>query len=131
MSDDLIRRSDAIKAVENVSENYTKEGDREWHPHIDFITQALVQVPSVSPKHGEWKPFDHTWGRSIYSCSVCEESTSLPCGWHDGKPIYTYCPFCGAKMTDKDIDVPYKIASDQRDYDSTYEPTYNEQDGSM
>lgn len=53
---DLIKREDAIKAVENVSENYTKEGDREWHPHIDFITQALVQVPSVSPKQGEWIP---------------------------------------------------------------------------
>lgn len=47
---------------------------------------------------GEWKPFDLTWGRSIYACSVCEEAIAVPCGWSDGKPIYDYCPMCGAKM---------------------------------
>ena len=59
MSKDTIYREDAIKAVENVSENYTKEGDREWHPHIDFITQALVEVPSIPSANrpqGEWIP---------------------------------------------------------------------------
>ena len=98
MSDDLIRRSDAIKAVENVSENYTKEGDREWHPHIDFITQALVQVPSVPPKQGEWKPFDLKWGRSIWYCTACEEGVEVPCDIWTHKPIYNYCPNCGARM---------------------------------
>ena len=44
----------------------------------------------------EWKPFDLTWGRSIYYCSECEESVDLPTAM--GKPIYKYCPMCGAKM---------------------------------
>ena len=44
MIKDTIYREDAIKVVKNVSENYTKEGDREWHPHVDFIIQALVEV---------------------------------------------------------------------------------------
>ena len=47
---------------------------------------------------GEWKPFDLTWSRSIYACSVCEEAIAVPCGWSDGKPIYDYCPMCGARM---------------------------------
>lgn len=51
---------------------------------------------------GEWKPFDLTWGRSIYACSVCEEAIAVPCGWSDGKPIYDYCPMCGAKMKGAD-----------------------------
>lgn len=53
---------------------------------------------------GEWKPFDLTWGRSIYACSVCEEAIAVPCGWSDGKPIYDYCPMCGAKMRGADDD---------------------------
>ena len=51
---------------------------------------------------GEWKPFDLTWGRSIYACSVCEEAIAVPCGWSDGKPIYDYCPMCGARMKGAD-----------------------------
>ena len=65
-----------------------------------------------------------------YSRGLLEEKNGKLCEPH--RLIYPwYCPNCGARMIDKDIDVSYKIASDQRDYDSTYEPTYNEQDGSM
>ena len=98
MSKDTIYREDAIKAVENVSENYTKEGDREWHPHIDFITQALVQVPSVSPKRGEW--IDRSDGGRIlnpwwenYECSKCGQY---------GTRIWNFCPNCGARMKGAD-----------------------------
>lgn len=45
----------------------------------------------------EWKPLDLTWGRSIYYCTECEESTEVPTVM--GKPIYKYCPMCGAKMS--------------------------------
>jgi rubrerythrin len=48
------------------------------------------------PKRGEWKPFDLTYGRSIYSCSVCEQATEVPMCME--KPMYAYCPNCGAKM---------------------------------
>lgn len=50
----------------------------------------------VEPKRGEWKPFDLTYGRSIYSCSVCEQATEVPVCME--KPMYAYCPNCGAKM---------------------------------
>ena len=96
MNKDIIYREDAIKAVEDVSENYTKEGDREWHPHIDFITQALVQVSSVSPKRGEWIEFDTKWGRSLYYCTNCMETSEVPTAF--GKPLYNFCPNCGADM---------------------------------
>ena len=47
---------------------------------------------------GEWKPFDLTWGRSIWYCTACEESTEVPCDIWTHKPIYKYCPNCGADM---------------------------------
>lgn len=44
----------------------------------------------------EWKAFDLTWGRSIYFCSACEESVDMPTVM--SKPLFKYCPMCGAKM---------------------------------
>ena len=52
------------------------------------------------PKRGKWEPFDLTYGRSIYSCSVCEQATEVPMCME--KPMYAYCPNCGAKMEVQD-----------------------------
>lgn len=47
-------------------------------------------------KTGKWKPFDLTWGRSVYSCTACGEAMDIPTEM--SKPIYRFCPNCGAKM---------------------------------
>jgi len=47
----------------------------------------------------KWKPFDLTWGRSIYACSACEEAIEVPTC--NGEPLYNFCPMCGANMTMK------------------------------
>lgn len=63
--------------------------------------QAEVErLQAQLPKRGEWKPFDLTYGRSIYSCSVCEQATEVPMCME--KPMYAYCPNCGAKMEVQD-----------------------------
>lgn len=54
------------------------------------------ELAQQMPKLGEWKPFDLTWGRSIYSCTVCGEAADVPTA--NGKVLYNYCPSCGAKM---------------------------------
>ena len=60
------------------------------------IADATVDtVLKQLPKRGEWKPFDLTYGRSIYSCSVCEQATEVPMCME--KPMYAYCPYCGSK----------------------------------
>ena len=79
---------------------------------------------------GEWKPFDLTWGRSIWYCTACEESTEVPCDIWTHKPIYKYCPNCGADMKGAD-DYEYERAIEQMEHDMLYEPTYNPEDGSM
>lgn len=56
----------------------------------------------------EWKPFDLKWGRSIWYCSACEESTEVPT--YLGTPMYNFCPMCGADMNmkseNKEADTP-------------------------
>ena len=66
------------------------------------VEEWIDKFPSADRPQGEWKPFDLTWSRSIYACSVCEEAIAVPCGWSDGKPIYDYCPMCGARMKGAD-----------------------------
>ena len=65
----------------------------------------------------EWKPFDLTWGRSIYYCSECEESVDLPTVM--GKPIYKYCPMCGAKMNADRKTEPQKMCDADCNEDCT------------
>lgn len=62
------------------------------HGYADGRGEAKAQLP----KKGEWKPFDLTYGRNIYSCSVCEQATEVPMCM--AKPMYAYCPNCGARM---------------------------------
>ena len=64
-----------------------------WETLIDSAPSI-----DIEPKRGEWKPFDLTWGRSIWYCTACEESTEVPCDLWKHKPIYKYCPNCGADM---------------------------------
>ena len=54
------------------------------------------KVYHAERKKGEWKPFDLTYGRSIYACSCCGNGTEVPTDM--GEPLYNYCPNCGADM---------------------------------
>lgn len=66
---------------------------------------ALIEVPVadvVEVKHGHWKPFDLTWGRSVYACTACGEAFEVPTKC--GEPMYKWCPFCGAKMDEVEQD---------------------------
>lgn len=47
-------------------------------------------------KHGRWKAWDLTWGRSIYVCTSCGDAMEVPT--ENGKLIFNYCPNCGARM---------------------------------
>lgn len=59
---------------------------------------AKIETMPDAVVHGEWKPFDLKWGRSIWYCTACEEGVEVPCDIWTHKPIYNYCPNCGAKM---------------------------------
>lgn len=46
--DDYISRQAAIDALNEVSEHYTEKG-REWHPHVNFMIDAINELPSAQP----------------------------------------------------------------------------------
>ena len=87
--DDLIRRSDAIKAMAKAV------------GHIVYDAEAVSQhvmnsIPAVEPKHGEWifqECTDEIYGRA-YECSICGVAVV---GNH-----HHFCPNCGAKMKGAD-----------------------------
>lgn len=57
-------------------------------------------VDAVPVVHGRWKPWDLTFGRTIYACSVCGEATNVATTM--GDVVYKFCPYCGARMDGKD-----------------------------
>jgi len=94
MSEDLIKRSDAIEAVKRVSENYTGKGKRDYHPHVDFIVDELKYcVPSADRPQGKWIDISE-WYAPRQKRSICETVV-------DGYGS-NYCPNCGAKMKGAD-----------------------------
>lgn len=65
--------------------------------HITWFRAAIDNMPTIDPvKHGRWEPWDLSWGRSVWSCSVCRDATEVPTEM--GDPIYKFCPNCGARM---------------------------------
>lgn len=90
MTDDLIRRADAIKAIEELPNAYNG-----WSDAYDkaYIIGTLEEVPSAEPKRGEWIEQEDCW-----QCSECGDEFVLEV---DVKPIDArmyFCPNCGAKM---------------------------------
>lgn len=69
--------------------------------------------------HGEWI-FNHM--SQLWECSNCHK-----------EEIRTtdFCPKCGADIRTKETDCDYERAVDQLEHDMLYEPTFNQDDGSM
>ena len=73
--------------------------NREGVPFNEDVNYFILHAPAADVaevKHGRWKPFDLTWGRSVYTCTACGEAFEVPTEW--GEPMYKYCPMCGASM---------------------------------
>ena len=87
--DDCISRQAAIDALQEVSEHYTEKG-REWHPHVNFMVDAIKELPSAQPerKRGKWVD-----GK----CSLCSEHAPF---YSMASTYYksNFCPNCGAEM---------------------------------
>ena len=107
MSDDLIRRSDAIEAIDCVDwyhQNKNKDmvsgansdEHQAWYKAED-IYDALETVPSADRPQGEWiRTFDgNEW---YWYCSNCKEQWYEEDLWMGGNEFPHFCPNCGARM---------------------------------
>ena len=99
---DLISRQAALDALGERCESECEYSKKQRSVMCDACylgsaKEVIEEVPTIDPvKHGKWKPFDLTWGRSVYACTNCGEAFEVPT--EIGNPIYTYCPNCGARM---------------------------------
>ena len=88
MSDDLIRRSDVYKAIDDWLERRV--------PNLN-----IKDIPCADRPQGEWvSNHDGSW-----NCSECGLRVLI---YAKGN----YCPNCGARMFAKDINVPNKEGMD-------------------
>ena len=100
MSEDLIRRSDAIKAIEELPNVYNG-----WSDAYDkaYIIGTLEEVPSADRPQGVWieKNVDDV---KITVCSNCDKEPTFThyygsCGNYS---LSDFCPNCGARMKGAD-----------------------------
>ena len=107
--------TDRIKMIDAIDEAPTIEPKAKVIAQVTFDEEKMREIVKeaverfkeeyeIEPKHGEWKPFDLKWGRSIWYCTACEEGVEVPCDIWTHKPIYNFCPNCGADMRGKDDD---------------------------
>lgn len=96
MSDDLIKREDAIKAMEQryqdilrIFKRKVKDGEKAIA--LDMIG-CIKSLPSADRPQGKW-----------IAQGDCGVTKCNRCGWSIEECIdYNYCPNCGAKMRGAD-----------------------------
>lgn len=136
MQDDTISRKAAIDVAWE-EPSYTDP--------INVLTEVrekISNLPSAQPEPKKGKWIEH----HVYADEekVIEEWQSCKCsvcGRYDTRPyLYNFdephfCSWCGADMrtkeTDYDTDYDYEKAVDQLEHEILYEPTFNQDDGSM
>lgn len=90
-------REEAIQIVE-----YARAFNSENTPlmrALDYMIAALRPVSREMVEKAEW-----IWSTGdVYTCSSCGEKTHVDeCM---GNPIYNFCPFCMAPMTDEAVEM--------------------------
>lgn len=83
--DDLIRRQDAIDACIRV---------RELRAYDEI--EEIKALPSAEPKTGKWLPDNNNYYEERFVCSECKGNYKVATCM--GKPVWKFCPNCGAKM---------------------------------
>ena len=86
MSDDLIRRSDAIKVIMETC-CYCSETE---------VLTEIRNLPTIEPKQGEWKISNLPKGEMKY-CSECGFGQYIK-----DERMYNFCPNCGADMRERE-----------------------------
>lgn len=93
---DLIDRQAAIDEIKALYE---------WHDTVteDMAVDHLNRLPSAGPRpRGRWRPNFIYHYEDRFVCSVCGRSYKVDTCM--GKPIWDFCPNCGADMRGEEQD---------------------------
>ena len=93
MSDDLIKRSDAIKALEREKSDWNND----YNVPIDNCIKRLNKVKSADRPQGEW--IDK--GKNLWKCSNCEMVIYSE-SEQDRNEFHKWCSRCGSRMKGAD-----------------------------
>ena len=91
----------------------------------DFEMEIMM-LPSAQPKRGKWRHYE-----GVLKCSECASEFYDNIMDFCGDDVPHFCPDCGADMRTKETDCDYERAVEQLEHDMLYEPTFNQDDGSM
>ena len=100
MSEDLIKRSDAIKDLCDISNNSDMPED--WHRGMSVAISALYRVPPVPPTdrpQGEWLLKDN-----VFHCGCCGKESHFTADdvYVYDMPLPDFCEKCGARLKGAD-----------------------------
>lgn len=74
--------------------------DDETKKIFDEIIDLQPAADVVEVRHGHWEKVDDNPYEYVAACSVCRNEVKQPTCML--KPIYSYCPICGARMVNED-----------------------------
>ncbi len=100
MSDEYIKREDAIKASTPAFRNAFSDWEVGWIESKDDTKDMIENLPSadVAPvRHGHWICLRNCSNAGIY-CSACHKKVYEEQYSNTMKPLSPWCPNCGAKM---------------------------------
>ena len=89
---------DADKAIKD----YARYGIKHFYDATD-LEAILNECPAADVqevRHGHWEKVDDNPYEYVAVCSVCRNEVKQPTCML--KPIYSYCPICGARMVNED-----------------------------
>ena len=91
-----MRLIDADALVAKYGNWYTEEGSEEGF--IGIIKSLVDTMPTIEPKleRGVWLPDNNNYITPHFVCSSCGMSQKVETVMY--KPIWAFCPRCGARM---------------------------------
>lgn len=103
----------------------------------DKFGLVIYHIPPDTPclnlaerKKGKWIRITQGTTPEQYICPFCHRTIETYCIEELLSIRYPYC-HCGADMRTKETDCDYERAVEQLEHDMLYEPTFNQDDGSM
>lgn len=92
------------EARRGVLSRFNGEGDKILRDMAEVVLKWLSRLLSDAPAEGTRADGEWLWQyRDRYKCSVCGTVEIMRIDFGYGKPMWRYCPDCGAKMEARNV----------------------------